>query len=77
MRYYRMMLARTLGIVVALVALGACSSQTKPAPARSTGVPFDVDGGELESPNSLPRGFTTINPVAPETGVVGVTHLPP
>ena len=72
-----MMWARALGIVLVTIGLGACSQPADLGPARSTGLPFGVNDGELETPNSLPSGFTTINPVAPETGVVGVRHLPP
>ena len=68
---------RALGIVVVATGLGACSKPADLGPARSTGVPFDVNDGELETPNSLPPGFTTINPIAPTSGVLGVNHLPP
>ncbi len=65
-----------LAVVVVLLA-GGCTGQVGQGPAQSTGVPFGVNGRELETPNSLPPGFETVNPMAPETGVVGVTHQAP
>ena len=66
------------------LALAGCSGLGAPGsgppgavpPTVSTGAPYGVDQGELETPNSLPVGDSTRNPIAPETGVVGVTHLP-
>ncbi len=66
-------------VMLGALALASCTgdSPAQLGPARSTGLPFEVNTGELETPNSLPEGFTTRNPMAPDTGVVGVTHLPP
>ena len=58
-----------------LTLLGACAAQPPLPPARSTGLPFPDNDRELETPNSLPPGFTTINPMAPATGTVGVTQF--
>ena len=65
--------------MIGLMALASCTGVGvgDPGPARSTGLPVEVNPGEMETPNSLPAGFTTRNPMASETGVVGVTHLPP
>ncbi len=67
------MVFRSLPLLAALL-LGACADQSALPPARSTGLPFPVNDQELETPNSLPRGFTTNHPMAPATGVIGVTH---
>lgn len=73
-----MMFIRVLAIL-GVVAMAGCTGAgpTELAPATSTGAPYGVDQGELESPNSLPVGSTTRDPIATETGVVGVLHLPP
>ncbi len=60
-----------------MLAVASCSNQPDPGPARSTGLPFPVNDREVETPNSLPRGFTTDNPMAPPTGVIGVTRTTP
>lgn len=56
-----------------LTPLTACA----PPSTVSRPVPVDMAGPEreLEPPNSLPRGFTTQNPIAPSTGVVGTTRV--
>ena len=56
-----------------LASLAACS----PPSTVSRPVSADVAGPEreLEPPNSLPRGFTTQNPIAPSTGIVGTTRV--
>ncbi len=71
-----MALLRPIGLLFLLVAAG-CTDQAALGPARSTGPPFTVNDRELETPNSLPPGFTTDNPFAPETGVIGVTRAAP
>lgn len=58
-----------------LLALAACADQSALPPARSTGLPFGVNSRELETPNSLPRGFTTNHPMAPATGAIGTTRV--
>ena len=69
--------------IVSLIMLAGCAGQggvvpaASTGPARSTGLPFPGNDAELETPNSLPPGFTTRNPMAPQTGVVGVTHMGP
>ncbi len=72
---------RPLAILV-LSLLAGCTAQgpvpqSGTGPAQSTGLPFEVNGRELETPNSLPSGFTTVDPMAPATGVVGVSHPAP
>ncbi len=74
-----MMMLRVLAIV-GVATLAACTGDNPAAdgPARSTTPSFAAPpASELESPNSLPNGSTTQNPMASQTGVVGVTHLPP
>ena len=82
MRQYDMIRACLFAIAAGLSVAG-CSGNFAPGlnpdaagPTRSTGAPFGVDSGELETPNSLPVGDTTHNPVATGEGVVGVLHLP-
>jgi hypothetical protein len=62
---------------LSFLALAACTPQSGTGPARSTGLPFDVNNREVETPNSLPPGFTTSNPIAPSSGVLGVTRTAP
>lgn len=64
-------------LAVCLLALASCVPASNQGPARSTGLPFDVNSREVETPNSLPPGFTTSNPMAPRTGVLGVTRVAP
>ena len=66
--------------IVGLVALAACSGDLPAGgvPAQSTTPSFSPPpSAEVETPNSMPNGATTQNPMALESGVVGVTHLPP
>ena len=70
-----MALSRSIALLVLFAA--GCSNQADLGPPRSTGLPFPVNDRELETPNSLPPGFTTDNPFAPETGVIGVTRAAP
>lgn len=67
---------RPIGFALLLAAAG-CANQTALGPARSTGPPFAINNRELETPNSLPPGFTTVNPMAPDTGIVGVARTGP
>ena len=64
-------------LVLAPLALACCAPQPATGPARSDGLPFDVNNREVETPNSLPPGFTTSNPMAPSSGVLGVTRAAP
>ena len=66
--------------IMGVTALSACSGDLPAGgvPAQSTTPAFSAPpSAEVETPNSLPNGFTTQNPMASDTGVVGVTHLPP
>jgi len=60
-----------------LTMVAGCADQSALPPARSTGLPFVVNNRELETPNSLPRGFTTNHPMAPATGIIGGTRTTP
>ena len=62
--------------ILGVTVLASCSGDGVASldPARST---LTDNPGGLDTPNSLPNGFTTRNPMAPDTGVVGVTHLAP
>ena len=64
--------------IVGLLATAGCDG-ARPLGAGSGGVapPIGTDQSEAESPNSLPVGSTTSMPMATDTGVVGVMHLPP
>ena len=62
---------------LSLLLLAGCADQAALGPARSTGPPFNENPRELETPNSLPPGFTTVNPMAPSTGVYGVIRTAP
>lgn len=68
------MISRVAVPLLTLLALAACTDQSALPPARSTGLPFTDNDLQLETPNSLPRGFTTNHPMAPSTGVIGVTR---
>ena len=57
-----------------LVVLSACNVPVPHAPPVSTD-PLRASNRELEPPNSLPPGFTTNHPLAPDTGVIGTTSL--
>ena len=63
--------------LLAIAVLGGCADQASLGPARSTGLPFTVNNRELETPNSLPPGFTTNHPMAPASGVLSVTRTAP
>ena len=65
---------------VGLATLAGCTGDGVVAggPAQPTSAsPAAPPSTDIESPNSLPNGSTTQNPMASQTGVVGVTHLPP
>ena len=67
----------TLRAVLALAccaALAACAPAVADGPAVSTA---PNSNREPQSPNSLPRGFETSNPLTPRTGNVGTTRVGP
>jgi hypothetical protein len=65
---------RWIPVLCALAAAGCQAGYT--GPTRST-FQDPANDRELEPVNSLPPGFTTNHPLAPETGVVGVTRVAP
>ena len=69
-------MTKLCALLVVMVAAG-CAKQGDLGPARSTGQPFDVNDRELETPGSLPPGFTTNHPFAPSTGVINQTRVAP
>ena len=63
-------------LLFGLLALSACAAEAT-GPAQSTGYPFVVNDRELETPGSLPAGFTTNHPFAPSTGIISQTRTSP
>lgn len=63
---------RVLMFVCMAALLSACGQATTNAPTVSTG---PNSNREPQSPNSLPRGFETPNPLTSRTGIVGDTSV--
>ncbi len=61
-------LRAALALACVLASVAACAPATTNALPMSTG---PNSNREPQPANSLPRGFDTVNPLAPRTGIVG------